>query len=320
MASCVPVHGPAIAENTEEVCANCGKGANDNVKLKNCNACFLVKYCSVDCQKTHRKQHKKACKQRAAELKDEKLYSQGHERPENHFCPICLLAIPFPIDDHAVLYACCMKMVCNGCCHAAMKGGLGQNCPFCRTLPPDTREEAHARTRRRVAARDPEAICLLGNQYFYGLFGLEKDMSRGIELWLDAVDLGSTGAQYKLGIGHFYGVGVNLDKAKGIRYLEAAAIQGDAKSRHILGLLASVDRNVDRAVRHYMISAKIGHKYSLDAIKDMFAGGLATRAQYAEALKGYQDAVEEMKSPDRDEAMASGFHGNMKKIAEGYER
>ena len=54
---------------TVEACANCGKESSDAVKLKNCTACRLVKYCSVDCQKSHRKQHKKACKQRAAELR-----------------------------------------------------------------------------------------------------------------------------------------------------------------------------------------------------------------------------------------------------------
>ena len=298
---------PIDATKSTDTCANCGKEGSDTVKLKNCNACFLVKYCSVDCQKIHRKQHKKACKERVAELKDEKLYSQGHERPENHFCPICLLAIPFPIDDHAFLHSCCMKMVCNGCCHAAIKGGLGQNCPFCRTPPPETGEEVLARTRRRVAARNPEAIDLLANQYFYGNFGLEKDLSRGIELWLDAADLGSTGALYQLGIIHLYGVGVNLDKAKGIRYLEAAAIQGDAKSRHMLGILVSFNGNYDRALRHFMISAKMGHKESLDLVKGLFASGLATKAQYAEALKEYQDSVEEMKSPDRDGAVTSGF-------------
>ena len=32
--------------------------------------------------------------------------------------------------------------------------------------------------------------------------------------------------------------------------------------------------------------------------------GVATKEQYAEALKGYQDAVEETKSHDRDKAKA----------------
>jgi len=87
----------------DDVCANCGsKGGGDTVKLKDCTACRLVKYCGVECQKAHRKQHKKACKQRAAQLKDEQLYSQGLERPEGDSCPICTLPIPFRKQDHSV--------------------------------------------------------------------------------------------------------------------------------------------------------------------------------------------------------------------------
>ncbi|EJK65349.1 hypothetical protein THAOC_13799, partial [Thalassiosira oceanica] len=54
--SCVPAVAAA------DVCANCGREGGDGVKLKNCTACLLVKYCGVDCQKAHRKQHKKLCK------------------------------------------------------------------------------------------------------------------------------------------------------------------------------------------------------------------------------------------------------------------
>ena len=56
-----------------------------------------------------------------------------------------------------------------------------------------------------------------------------------------------------------------------------------------------------------MISAKMGHKGSLDAIKKGFMAGLVTKEQCDEALKGYQDAVEEMKSHDRDEAKRLGI-------------
>ena len=51
-----------------------------------------------------------------------------------------------------------------------------------------------------------------------------------------------------------------------------------------------------------MISAKMGDESSLDLIKNMFIDGFATKEQYAEALKGYQKAVAEMKSRDRDES------------------
>ena len=42
-------------------------------------------------------------------------------------------------------------------------------------------------------------------------------------------------------------------------------------------------------------------------IKEMYAKGLMTKAQYDEGMKGYQDAMEEMKSSERDEALASDW-------------
>ena len=38
----------------------------------------------------------------------------------------------------------------------------------------------------------------------------------------------------------------------------------------------------------------------------MFMAGLATKEQYAQALKGFQDAVEDTKSPEKEEAQS--FH------------
>ncbi|EJK50093.1 hypothetical protein THAOC_30975 [Thalassiosira oceanica] len=110
-----------------------------------------------------------------------------------------------------------------------------------------------------------------------------------------------------MGYRYYYGDGVEQDEAKGIRCWESAAVQGDAKSRHSLGHLESINGNNDRAVRHFLISAKMGVKESLDEIKAMFANGHATKAQYLEGLMGYQDAVEEMKSPQRDEAAKFGI-------------
>ena len=41
-------------------------------------------------------------------------------------------------------------------------------------------------------------------------------------------------------------------------------------------------------------------------IKKMFMARVATKEEYAKVLKGYQDAMEEMKSHDRDEAEGLG--------------
>ncbi|EJK67172.1 hypothetical protein THAOC_11831 [Thalassiosira oceanica] len=296
--SCVPV----AEVDGIEACANCGKQGSDTIRLKNCTACRLVKYCGADCQRAHRKQHKRACKQRAAELKDEQLYSQGHERLEGDFCPICTLPIPLPMHDHSGLYLCCMKRICNGCHVAALKRGM-DDCPFCRTPMKDDDSNTLAMVRARVAKKDPEAINFLGEKYFFGDLGLQKDVRKGFELWTEAADLGSAKALFNLGVVYDSGEGVQRDKKKAPKFYKRAAMQGYVLARHNLGNREGREGNYDHAVRHFLISAKMGFKGSVEVIKSMFMDGNATKEQYAEALKGYQDAVEETKSPQRDEAM-----------------
>jgi len=72
----------------------------------------------------------------------------------------------------------------------------------------------------------------------------------------------------------------------------------------MLGLHEYTNGNHEVAVQHLMIPAKMGDADSLNEIKGMFMKGHATKAQYAEALKGYQNALEETKSPQREEAKA----------------
>ena len=71
-----------------------------------------------------------------------------------------------------------------------------------------------------------------------------------------------------------------------------------------LGLVEHEAGNYDFALQHWMIAAKLGRQDSLDEVKNMFMDGLATKVDYAEALRGYQCAVEEMRSTDREEALA----------------
>ncbi|EJK53252.1 hypothetical protein THAOC_27344 [Thalassiosira oceanica] len=295
--SCVP------GDDGDEVCANCGKTGSDAVKLKNCTACRLVKYCGVDCQRAHRKKHKKACKQRVAELKDEQLYSQGHERPEGDFCPICTLPIPLPMEDHAIFMPCCTKMICHGCAVAAQKRGMF-DCAFCRTSPSVNDTDTLAKIQTRVLKKDPDATNFLGQKYFWGMNGLQKDMRRAVELWKEAAELGSIAALYSLGNAYYDGDGVQEDKAKVTQFWTKAAMQGHVLARANLGWLEKGKGNHDRAVRHWLISAKMGDKDSVENINKLFIAGVARKEQFAEALKGYQDAVEEMKSHDRDEAKA----------------
>ena len=295
----------AATEVASQVCANCGKAGSGGVKLRNCTACRLVKYCGVDCQRAHRKQHKKACKKRAAEMKAERLYGQGHERPEGDFCPICTLPIPLPMEKHSIINVCCMKRVCDGCVVAARQRGMGGNCAFCRTPTPEDDASRIAMVQKRIDAGDAVAIDFLACIYYHGGYGLEKDVQRAIELWTEAAELGSIDAHFEL-LGHSYyngDYGVGQDKVKGVGLWERAAMKGDSRSRYGLGLAEHSEGNYHLAVKHYTISAKMGDKLSLNEIKTLFSHGVATKEQYAEALRGYQDAVEETKSHQREEAI-----------------
>jgi len=242
----------------------------------------------------------------AARNLERALMASGHERPEGDGCPICFLLIELPVDTNSKMNACCMKRVCDGCILAARQRGIDNNCPFCRT--PFTHDEASmlAMIQKRVDKGDAVAISFLGDQYYQGELGLTKDVPRAIELWTEAAELGSLDAHYRLGDAYYSGDGVEEDRPRGIHHWQQAAMQGGVLSRHILGFIEAVNGNHQLALQHLMIPAKMGHEMSLNSVKDMFKKGVATKVQYTEALIGYRDAMEEMKSPQREDAKRLG--------------
>ena len=188
------------------------------------------------------------------------------------------------------------------------------DCPFCRTPYPDNDADMLAMVRSRVGKKDPEAIKFLGAKYSFGELGFQKDMTKAVELFTEAAELGSIDALFSLGNSYRCGDGVQEDKAKAAEFYKKAAIRGHVESRHNIGCHEVENGYYDRAVRHLLISAKMGHNHSLDTIKQLCVGGVATKEQYADALKGYHDAVEEMKSHDRDEAKRLGYFEELESL------
>ena len=153
---------------------------------------------------------------------------------------------------------------------------------------------------------DPKFHSKHGNKTSELTFEMEQAKNKAAELYTEAAELGSIQTLFDLGVAYLFGNGVRQDNAKAVELFEKAAMQGHVMSRNNLGISEAKKGNYDRAVRHLLISAKMGHENSIKAIKDMFVAGVATKEQYTEALNGYQDALEEMKSHDRDEAKRLG--------------
>ena len=129
-------------------------------------------------------------------------------------------------------------------------------------------------------------------------------MTRAVELLESAAELGLKDAHYSLGYMYGNGADVEKDISKAIGHYEAAAVMGDVFARANLGAIEYKAGNHDLELQHFLIAAKLGNQRSLQNIKTMFMEGLATKADYADALRGYQSAVEEMSNPDREEALA----------------
>eukprot|EP00984_Skeletonema_dohrnii_P006673 scaffold2374_cov78-Skeletonema_dohrnii-CCMP3373.AAC.4 len=100
------------------------------------------------------------------------------------------------------------------------------------------------------------------------------------------------------------GEGVAKDNKKEVHHLEQAAIGGHPSARLNLAANEFENGRFDRAVKHWMIGAKLGHVGSMKAIEQGFRGGMIRKEDYAAALRAHQVAIDATKSPQREEAEA----------------
>jgi tetratricopeptide (TPR) repeat protein len=283
-------------------CASCSRAEVDDVKLKKCNGgCGLVKYCSDVCRINHREQHEEECKERAAELRDRDLFTQPDESHLGE-CPICCL--PLPINGGNVFMPCCSKRICKGCHYTNSKrefeAGLEQRCAFCREPVSKSDEEAEKHCMKRIKENnDPAAMNQMGNKHL-----IEGDHETSLEYLTKAAKLGDVEAHYNLSCFYRTGEGVEKDAEKEVYHLEEAAIGGHHKARHNLGCGEWNNERFERAKKHFIIAANLGYEKSLQALRQLYADGHATKEDYAGALRAYQTAVDETKSAERKVAEA----------------
>ena len=306
---------------TNEICADCGEEGGD-IGLKTCKACMLVRYCNADCQKNHWPTHKKLCKRRAAELRDEVLFK---DPPTKEDCQICFLPMPrrliccislppatilsVPIYDLAIAneelankgietyYTCCGKTICTGCVHSFYLSGNHDKCMFCNAdQGGKSREDGIAEIMKRVEANDAGAICELAHQYCHGLRGFQQDHAKAMEIYARAAELGSSVAHFEFGQA-YYDEG-NLKKAK--FHYEAAAMAGHEEARYNLANMEGNAGNVERAVKHWTIAASAGDYHAMQTLRKNFEGGFVSRESIVSTLAAYNSSCAEMRSEARD--------------------
>ena len=301
-------------------CADCGKEEEGGISLKTCKSCMQAKYCNAACQKKHWATHKKSCKQRAAELRDEALFK---DPPPMEDCPICFLPMPIrliccislppatvssvPISDFADAneelekwplvgyYSCCGKSICGGCVHSFRESGNNKRCAFCNSDRRKTEKERVEEIMKRVEANDAASIFHLAQHYYNGEGGVQQDQAKAMELYARAADLGSSEAHSQLG-GNYYKEG-DFKKAK---MDEAAAMAGQERARYNLGYFEVKSGNIERAVKHWMIAASAGHYKAMFQLKIGFENGHVSRESIDSTLAAYNSSCTEIRSEARD--------------------
>ena len=200
-----------------------------------------------------------------------------------------------------MLYLCCSKVICNGCSYVNQKREyerrLEHKCPFCREAKPITDEEANEQTMKRIEVNDPVAMCQMGTKRYH-----EGDHNSAFEYLSKAAALGDADANFQLSLMHAEGEVVEKDEKKALHHAEQAAIGGHPIARHNLGWTEEQNRRLDRALKHYIIAAKLGYEDSLKFAKNLYKAGHVSKEDFSAALRGYQIAIEATKSPQREVA------------------
>ena len=234
-------------------------------------------------------------------VSDDDLFKE----PQRDDCPICML--PLPLSGAEQQYqSCCGKTLCFGCiCAVYDTGGpSGGLCPFCRTPAITSHEEFVERNKKRAEGGDAGATFQLGRLYSRGRRGLPQDYGKAIELWLRAGELGSASANQNIGACYYNGQGVERDMKKAKYYTELAAMGGNVKARHELGNFEKDEGNMNRAMKHWMISATVGCDESLKENQKGYINGQVTKDDFEKALRSHKEANDEVKSDQREMAAA----------------
>jgi TPR repeat protein len=83
-----------------------------------------------------------------------------------------------------------------------------------------------------------------------------------------------------------------------------AAIGGHPNARFNLAIIEGKNGNVERAAKHFIIAANLGHEDSMKLLWNCYSDGLVSKTELDATLRAHKAAIDATKSAQRDEGEA----------------
>ena len=244
------------------------------------------------------------------ELKDVDLFAP---LPPTEDCAVCLVPLSRLVSN-SVYFACCGNFICVGCVEenkALIKkqneenGTKGKDtCPFCREPRPIPAEYVR-QLEARALKSDQNALLSLGGHFMKGEHGLPQDELKALDCYIQAAELGCSGACTHIGDCHNNGKGAAINNEKSALFWRAGALGGDIVARNNIGCSEYNSGNLEIGIRHWKIAAEAGYQNSLDALKKVYNGKIPGKQFISKECmdslyRVCHDAQEEVKTEERE--------------------
>ena len=191
-----------------------------------------------------------------------------------------------------------------------VKQALGKAfaCPVCRSNMHacfDDKVEIKA-LMKRVDAGHHEAMRDIGTYYFKGEMGLRQDKAGGLKWYHRAVEAGSGMAAFSLGAEYHEDDGVDKYHHKALEYYQKSTELGYIPAFPIVGAILLERGEIEEAYVNFRKAAMCGlrDEHLFKTLRYGFLERFITKDEYAYTLRENQKACTEMRSADRERAMA----------------
>ena len=257
----------------DEYCRQC----KSTTGLLTCGQCKSAKYCSIQCQKDDREDHKFLCKTftiiqlpllagnsnfsfpQRGDVAGCSVVTEFKLPPPPPICAICRYTMRLVQQEQYL--PCCGQRLCHGCARENQR----EKCPFCKAEFQGSYDENWDRAELRP---DAESIYMVGNRL--------TDPHAKLQKIIISADAGYFLAKNNLATRYLYGEGgLSTNREAALKlYLEAAEM-GHTGSRYAAAMIYKSNHNILTATAHFAISASLGHDGALKELLWAYITGVS---------------------------------------------